>query len=120
MEDGQFCKECAKSIYGCECPSEDDFYQDKIALNAKQSKAFASLERAIAKCKQVNIYFYQSLDMLGALNGDNVRSVSTDSDSEFILATSDHPACLQFKDYPSVETTCSFADDNHFIILHDE
>ena len=98
----------------------EDEYQKLIDLTLEQEKAFKSLRRAIKKCEKANIYFYQCLEHLGALNGDNVKCVEADSDSEHMYKTSDSPDCLQFKYYPTVTTACSFADDNHFIRLIDE
>ena len=96
----------------------DEYYQKKIALTISQKKAWTQLVRAVNKCKKENIYFYQCLEHLGGLNGDNVRDIGDD-----VLIRglhSESPQCLQFKDYPSVDTSCSFADDNHYVILDDE
>jgi hypothetical protein len=96
--------------------TEED-YQAAIQLTNSQSKAFGKLKAAIALCKKTNILFYQNLETLGALNGNNVAYIGTDSDREFLNMGSEEPCCLQFKDFPIVTTSCSFADDNHFIKL---
>ena len=99
---------------------DDDFYQQAIELTPEQVKAFSSLKRAVGKCRRANILFYQCLETLGGINGNNVKSICGDSDIEFRGLDSESPNCLQFKLYPSVVTECSFADDNHFVLLHDE
>lgn len=97
----------------------EEEYQEAIDLNPEQKKAFAALKRAVKRCRDANVYFYQNLEHLGALNGDNVETVLTDEDVPY-GNDGGHPACLQDKDFPSVDTVCSFADDNHFIKLWDE
>jgi len=97
--------------------TEED-YQRAIELTSEQEKAFASLQRAVLKCKKANIFFYQCLKKLGALNGNNVSGISDDEDYRGRSAT--HPSCLQYKSYPIVEITDSWADDNHYIELCDE
>lgn len=93
-------------------------YQQAIDLTPEQKRAFSSLKRAVTRCRQANVYFYQVLDTLNALNGNNVQSVITDEDAQSRGFTRDHPSCLAFLDYPHVETTGAFADDAHFIVLH--
>lgn len=90
-----------------------DEIQEKIELTPKQLKAFTSLKRAFARCKKENIYFYQMLHVLSGLNGDNVADIMTDV--EYPGAELFDPLCLQYLDYPSINVTCSFADDNHFV-----
>lgn len=99
---------------------DNEYYQEMIELNAEQKKAFNSLKRAISKCRKANIYFYQSMDNLSGLNGHNVFDVCTDEDKGFRGSRSDSPNCIQSKAYPTVITECSFADDSHFVLLHDE
>lgn len=89
--------------------------QEKINLTPEQTKAFTSLKRAVARCKKENIYFYQMLDVLSGLNGNNVADIMTDV--EYPGAGIFDPLCLQYLNYPSVSITCAFADDNHFIAL---
>lgn len=91
--------------------TEDD-YQDAIDLTHKQELAFNALVRAVKRCESENIYFYQCLEKLNALNGNNVLAV-TDDGGDF-----DSPNCLQALGCPSVETACSFADDSHYVELH--
>lgn len=94
--------------------------QRKISLTSKQSKAFASLVRAVGRCRKENIFFYQNLETLSALNGLNVASV-TDSigmhRSVRDFNEDNDPRCLQRLYYPSVKTECSWTDDNHYVIL---
>ncbi len=73
------------------------------------------MARAVRKCKKENIYFYQCLESLGGLNGNNVLDIQTDVENP--KGESLDPNCLQFLSYPEVKTDCSFADDNHFIVL---
>ena len=88
-------------------------YQDAIDLTPEQVKAFTALKKAVTRCEKENIYFYQNLETLHALNGNNVRTIEIGGDS---LA----PNCLQYKFYPGIMITCSFADDNHYVVLMDE
>ena len=97
--------------------TEDD-YQEAIQLTDAQNKAFNKLIRAIKDCKKTKVYFYQNMEHLGALNGNNVLSIGTTSDPELKNYDSNSPSCLQYKSYPNIQTACSFADDNHFIVLH--
>ena len=91
----------------------EEEYQEAIELNNEQVKAFAALERAFSRCKKENILFYQNMDKLGALNGNNVRCVDEGCDAFA-------PNCLQFKDYPIVKLVDPFADDLHYVRLYDE
>ncbi len=88
-------------------------YQEAINLNEEQKKAWKQLVRAINKCKKEHIFFYQCLEDLGGLNGNNVSTIGIDSGDY------GDDNCLQGLSYPRVETSCSFADDNHFVILKD-
>lgn len=88
-------------------------YQNAIGLTLGQKKAFDSLKKAITQCKKANILFYQNLESLGALNGNKVERITdkiTDPD------VSDE-ACLQYLLFPVVKTECSWADDDHYVIL---
>lgn len=96
---------------------DQEQYQDKIKLTETQRKAWTQLVRAINKCKKENIYFYQVLETLCGLNGNNVHCVEGDTDFDHRGKTSNSPDCLQYLDFPTVKTTCSFADDNHFVVL---
>ncbi len=92
--------------------SEED-YQNAIVLTHKQELAFNSLMRAAKRCEKENVYFYQVLDTLGALNGDNVAIVREGGENNA-------PNCLQFKHYPSFRLTDGWADDSHYIELKSE
>ena len=91
------------------------YYQELIELTPEQKKAWTQLVRAVNRCKKEKIYFYQNLDSLGGLNGRNVAEVV-----DGLNTRGDAPNCLQYLDYPTVKTSCSFADDDHFVILHGE
>ena len=100
---------------------DTDFYQSKINLTTEQKKAWSQLVRAVNKCHKEKIFFYQVLDSLCGLNGKNVHDVG----DSIILSKGkntaiDAPNCLQILSFPSVKTACSFADDNHFVLLEDE
>ena len=98
-----------------------DFYQSKIDLTPAQKKAWSQLVRAVNLCRKENIRFYQVLEHLCGLNGRNVRDVG---DSTILSEGKDTsgiaPNCLHNLYFPSVKTECSFADDNHFVLLDDE
>lgn len=91
-------------------------YQEAIELTPEQVKAFAALKRAVTRCRKTNIFFYQVLSSLGALNGNNVHDIGDDC---YRGGDIEDPHCMQYLQYPTVETECSFADDNHFVFLHD-
>lgn len=91
----------------------EEEYQEAIKLNPVQARAFAALKKAFKSCRKANIYFYQNMQTLGALNGNNVKRVDEGGDI-------DAPNCLQFKDYPTIQSEHAFADDTHYITLHDE
>ena len=74
--------------------------------------------RAVKKCKKENIYFYQCLENLGDLNGNNVFDIQTDI--EHPNGNSLDPDCLQVLSFPEVKTVCSFSDDNHFVVLKEK
>lgn len=98
-----------------------DFYQSKIDLTPEQKKAWSQLERAVSKCHKEKIFFYQIVDKLCGLNGRNVQTVADyGALPNGRMVSGDSPNCLQILSFPSVQTTCSFADDNHFVLLNDE
>jgi len=91
-----------------------DDYQDAINLTHKQDLAFNALKRAVKRCEETGVYFYQVLETTYALNGNNVRDV---------VGTEERiheAACLQYLGYPSIKITDGWADDSHYIILHDD
>jgi len=91
--------------------------QQKIELTISQNKAFNELKKAVKKCKKTNIYFYQVLETLSALNGNNVKSVECLDDPTCKGIGYDDSRNLQYLSYPGIETDCSFADDTHIVIL---
>lgn len=94
-----------------------DEVQELINLTPEQLRAWRSLERAVSKCKKVNIYFYQVLDKLNGLNGNNVLRIMSLEETEYNYKCSrDLNSSL---DYPSIETADSWADDTHIVILKD-
>ena len=101
---------------------DSDFYQRKIALTPEQKKAWSQLVRSVNKCRKEKIFFYQVLDSLCGLNGRNVQTVADYGalPNDGRMVSRDSPNCLQILAFPSVKTSCSFADDNHFVLLNDE
>lgn len=93
----------------------NEYIQEKIDLNPEQQKAWRSLERAIKRCKKENIFFYQVLDHFCGLNGNNVSTIHIEG--EDMSKESDELNLNYSLDYPSISTTCGFADDNHFVEL---
>ncbi len=87
--------------------------QEKIDLTPEQEKAFNALIRAVKRCEKENIYFYQVLEKLGALNGHNVLAVGDDLDYS-------DPTNLQRLLYPVVGLTDAWADDTHFVKLKED
>jgi hypothetical protein len=95
-------------------------YQKAIDLTEEQEKAWKSLERAIKKCKKENIYFYQVLDSIGGLNGDNVLTIY--DDCQKLISShykfNDDENCLNCTlDYPSISVVSGWADDCHYVRL---
>lgn len=86
---------------------------DPSELTAEQQKAFESLKRALKKCEKANIYWYQNLETLYALNGNVVYAV------EPSLCTEIPEGAFPTEDFGyinAVKTTCSFADDTHYVV----
>jgi hypothetical protein len=95
-----------------------DKVQELIDLTPKQKKAFAGLIRAVKRCYKENVFFYQVLERIGGLNGNNIDDIMTDveyPDSDYF-----DPICLQGLEYPCINIVCSFADDNHFVKLKED
>lgn len=98
-----------------------DEVQEKIDLTPEQQKAFAALERAVEKCRKLNIHFYQVLDSVGGVNGNNVYTIRCDADK----GLSDVPEGVwdesrNFNNglsYPYFRLTDGFADDPHYVQL---
>jgi hypothetical protein len=95
-----------------------DDYQKAIDLTPVQEKAFDKLRKAVDGCRKTNILFYQCMESLGALNGNNVESV-TDEGYRFLGESDPAPqeACLQYLDFPVVKTERSWLDDDHCVVL---
>ena len=91
--------------------------QQKIELTPNQKKAFNELEKAVKECRKTNIWFYQVLETLNALNGNNVQSVECIDDPANKGIIYEDPRNLQYLNYPGIETECSFADDTHIVKL---
>lgn len=88
-------------------------YQEAIELTPAQKKAFKSLQIAIKQCRKSRICFYQCLESLSALNGNNVERI-TDRDTDPEVP---EEASLQYLDYPTVKIECGWADDTHYVVL---
>ncbi len=89
--------------------------QKLINLTPEQKKAWTQLARAVSQCKKANIYFYQVLESLHGLNGCNVERVD-ESEGYRLLGGKNENANLQWLDYPCVKTSCSWADDTHYVV----
>lgn len=76
------------------------------------------LVKAINRCRKEGILFYQVLDKLHGLNGNNVDVVVDDSNKHLHELRED--CNLQYMCLPTVKTECSFADDTHFVILEEK
>jgi hypothetical protein len=46
-------------------------------LTPEQEKAFASLERAILKCKAARVYLWDNYGTISAINGRKVNAITT-------------------------------------------
>jgi hypothetical protein len=91
-------------------------YPDPTALTPAQKKAVDELKKAFAAAKRANVYFYQVLDSVHALNGRVVHSVVTDSDSgraDCSMREFDYPEMITFGQLNP------FSDDEHFVIFKD-
>lgn len=89
-------------------------YPDPTELTPAQIKAVAELKKAFAAAKRANVYFYQVLDSVHALNGRVVHSVVTNSDSDrgdCSMRDFDYPALITFGQLNP------FSDDEHFVIF---
>ncbi len=96
-----------------------EYYQGKIDLTPEQKKAWTQLVKAINKCRKEKIYFYQNLEHLHGLNGKNVRTVVGSND--FRVTPADESRCFHNGlSAPYVKTVCSFADDDHYVFLHED
>ncbi len=96
---------------------DQEYYQNKIDLNPAQRRAWTVLAKAIKQCKKENIYFYQVLETLSGLNGNNVEAVDEEEGYYQLRSETDENASLQELDYPSVNTSCSWADDTHYVTI---
>lgn len=91
--------------------------EDLIELNHEQSKAFKRLQRAVRDCRKLNVYFYQNLETIYGLNGDNVKSIVGAEETDF-----EDSGVRNIGNYlmPEVRTTDSFADDQHHVLFNDD
>ncbi len=95
--------------------------QELIDLTPEQKKAWAALVRAVNRCKKEGILFYAVLDTMGAVNGLNAKSIHCDEDHRLSgipehIFTDERWMGVTLN-YPSVEMSCSFADDSHYVEL---
>ena len=94
--------------------------QEKVNLTAKQKKAWAQLVRAVNKCKEENILFYQVLETLMGLNGNEVIAVEN---AEYVGHSVYSHRALVVAVAPHVGIDMggsSFADDVHVVRFHGE
>lgn len=97
--------------------------QELICLTPRQQKAWDGLVKAVKLCKKEKIWFYQVLETLSGLNGNNVKDVRCEEDRildnvpDFMFDYDTR--CLNggVSVFNGIYITCSFADDNHFIQL---
>ena len=96
---------------------------ERCQLTPKQKQAFDELVKAVDKCKKVKVLFYHNLDTLGALNGHQVNEVADDIELRRRglrhIKNKDHSLNYTI-DYPSVNLVCSWADDEHYVVMRDE
>lgn len=86
---------------------------DPSELTPEQKKAFNALKRAVKKCQDANVYFYQVLSTTHAMNGNVVVSVEEGRGIEA-------PGGMINTDelyMDSVSITDSWADDTHYVVL---
>jgi len=83
-----------------------------MELTIEQEKAIKSLERAIEKCYQSNIYFHNCYGILVAYDG-NVVKVVNDDESETSCEYSGHPVSSKYH-------WDSWADDDHYVHLKEK
>ena len=89
-------------------------YPDPTILTPAQKKAVAELKRAFAAAKKANVYFYQVLDSVHALNGRMVHAVVTNSDedrADCSMREFDMPDLITFGQLNPL------SDDEHFVVL---
>jgi hypothetical protein len=87
------------------------YYKDPTELTDEQKKAVTQLRRAFSAAKRANIYFYNVLGDIMALNGSVVDVVYSEDDRrrsdcslrEFSIAES------------VAKINCEFADDEHYV-----
>ena len=91
--------------------------QELIDLTPKQEKVWAQLKRAINACRKNKVYFYQVLESLYGLNGNNVERIEEEEFYYHMGIEQNKNANLQMLDYPGVNTACSWADDTHYVIV---
>lgn len=78
---------------------------DVLELTTKQKKAFKAMKLAVAKCKKLNIGFFDVLGETFAYDKANIEIFDVDKDYEF--------ACIDYG-YPPNSLSiggCSYADD---------
>lgn len=84
---------------------------ERIVLTKEQKSAIKSLERALKKCADANVYFHNCYGQFIAYDGGIVERVDNDEDD------------LDCNEGHTVEqygyTLDSFADDRHYIHLID-
>ncbi|HHZ94193.1 MAG TPA: hypothetical protein EYN67_01245 [Flavobacteriales bacterium] len=87
---------------------------DPRELTTDQEKAWKSFKRAVKKCNDANVFFYQVLETNYPLNGNVIYEVDDHCDKPLPGDAWDlSMECVG----DGVDTSCSFADDAHHAIL---
>lgn len=85
----------------------------ELELTEEQIKAVRSLERAFKKCAKANLYIHNCYGHLIGYDGAVVHCVD-DDESEISCEAG------TMIDAPRELDLCSWADDAHFVHLHEE
>jgi hypothetical protein len=91
--------------------------QRLIDLNDKQKKAFSKFISAVKACQKANVLFYQVLETIHGLNGDNIVGIHDGSPSVDYGKPTDRAHCLDDCSNPCVIVCDGWADDPHYVEL---
>lgn len=94
-----------------------DEVQERIELTTDQQKAWKQFERAVKRCKDTGIRFYQVLDSVGALDGRQIRTIDN---AENTVHDGFGPRGFNCLSYPYIQLTDSWDDDPHVVIFEDD
>jgi hypothetical protein len=99
--------------------TQDD-YQEAIELTRDQQQAFKAFERAYKKCVNSGIYFYQVLDSICALNGNNVLGIEDRAELKSDGHKLSDESNLNYLNYPEFTAFSGWADDTHYVKLRED